>query len=146
MPVFKIEPQKGVWFDFPSGGRVKIKNPAIDDYIRIAQESTKNEPFLHEEAGKPPQIFNHEIPDNDKRTKLINDCTIEDWEGFVDENGKEIPCNSQMKTVLMRLEDATFRDFVKAKLALLDEAEKAHAEEAEKNLSTSQSGDPALDV
>ncbi|MEN6464446.1 MAG: hypothetical protein ABFD62_04615 [Syntrophaceae bacterium] len=131
--VFDFEESVGVWFDYPGGGRIQLRLPTVDDYVRIDKESNENRPYLHEAKDKPPVVLNHRIPDPDKAARLLNDCTIIAWEDFLDKNGKPIPCNIDAKNALMRMKDPAFRDFVNAKLKALDEAGKAAAEEAEKN-------------
>ncbi|OPX99513.1 MAG: hypothetical protein A4E60_02753 [Syntrophorhabdus sp. PtaB.Bin047] len=131
--IFDLTENIGVWFDFPGGGRVQLKAPTTSDILRIEKETTENKPFLLQEEAKPPRVLNHEIVDVDKRSRLFNDCTILAWEDFFDADKKPIPCTSEMKTVLMRLKDPTFRDFVSEKLKVLGEAEKAKAEEEVKN-------------
>lgn len=131
--VFDLAENIGLWFDFPGGGRVQLRLPNTSDLLRIEKETTENKPFLYEEEGKPPRVLNYEIPDVDKRARLYNDCSIVAWEGFKDAGGKDIPCTAEMKTVLMRLKDPVFRDFVNEKLKALDEAEKVRTEEAVKN-------------
>jgi hypothetical protein len=144
MPVFNLSKKQGVWFDYPGGGRIQLRAADPDDFIRINKESTENRPFLHEAEGQPPRVFNHEILDQDKLSRLFNDCTILAWEGFEDENGQVIPCTPEKKTELMRYkDDPTFRNFVNAKLTALDEAEKTKREQAEKNSLPSQSGEVA---
>lgn len=142
MAVFELDESQGVWFDYPTGGRVQLKAPTTEDYVRIRKESTDNKPFLHQEEGKVPVVLNHEIPDNDLSAKLLNDCTILAWEGFYSdtEKTKAIECTLENKTKLMRLEDSTFRDFVTEKLKALVEARKARNEEVRKNLLNGQNG------
>jgi hypothetical protein len=131
--IVDLQKNEGIWFDLPDGGRVKLRAPSVDDYIRIAKECTVNKPFLHEEPGKIPRVLNHEIPDPDKQARLINDCIILAWEGLLDRNKTEIPCTSENKTALMRLESPLFRDFVKEKLEALGKAAEAAKEEEAKN-------------
>ncbi|MHB8109757.1 MAG: hypothetical protein ACYDHW_06965 [Syntrophorhabdaceae bacterium] len=138
--IFDLSEKPAVWFDLPGGGKVQLRAPSMSDVLRIETESTENRPFLLEpvnEKGErlPPRVLNHEIQNIEKRARLYNDCTIVGWEGLVDANNKPIPCTPEMKTALMRLPDPTFRDFVREKLALLDEAEKGKAEEQIKNSS-----------
>ena len=133
MTTFILEKEEGVWFDFPGGGRVQLRAPSLNDYIRISKASVTNKPFLHEENGKPPRIFNHEIPDVEKQSHLFNDCIILAWEGFFDKNEKEIPCTPENKTLLMRLDDSIFRDFVNEKTEALIEANRIKEETLKKN-------------
>jgi hypothetical protein len=145
MAVFTIEKSEGVWFDYPGGGRVKLRVPTTEDFFRIHKESVENRPYLHEEEGKPPRVLNYEVPDNDKAARLTNDCTIIEWENFFFDEAKKkpIPCTPENKTALMRMTDPSFRDFVNDKVKALDEAQQAKVEAETKNLSTSPSGDPA---
>jgi len=131
--IFDLTKQEGVWFDFPGGGKVKLKTLTADDYLKISKEVTENKPFLVDEPGKLPRVLNHEIVDTNKQSILINDTTILAWEGFYDVNEKEIPCTSENKTLLMRLNNPAFRDFVNAKLKALDEAARIAKEDVEKN-------------
>ena len=144
MAVFNLEDNQGVWFDYPSGGRVKIKVPNFHENMEIEKQTTEIKPYIHEEKGKPPKLFNQEIPDLEKRIFLFNDCRIVAWEGFQDKNGKEIPCTAEYKNKLMLLRDMTFRDFVEEKFATLTEAISIATELSEKNVLTSQSGEPVL--
>jgi hypothetical protein len=141
--IFDFEESVSVWFDYPGGGRVQLRAPTVEDYLRIEKESNENRPYLHEVEGKQPQILNYKIPDQAKASALLDDCTILAWEDFFDKNEKPIPCNAKTKTALMRMKDSTFRDFVNEKLKALGIAEKAEKEESEKNSDPSQSGKPA---
>ena len=123
MAVFDLEKTEGVWFDYPGGGRIKLKAATPSDMYRIHKTTTEFKPFLFEKEGQFPKVLNQEIPDPDKHMKAFNDICIMDWEEFVDKNGKDIPCTLEMKTELMRLNDPEFRDFVAEKLKLLDAAE-----------------------
>jgi len=131
--IFDLEKKKAVRFEFPGGGWVELKAPTVDDFVRINKATTEYRPFLHEAGGRTPRVLTQEIPDTDKQAFLYNDCAIVAWGDFFDRNGKEIPCTPENKTVLMRLEDPTFRDFVTEKLKALGEAEKTAQEETEKN-------------
>ena len=131
--IFDITKNIGVWFDFPGGGRVQLRAPSVEDVMRISKESTEIRPFLFEQEGKAPRVLNQEIPDLDKQSRLYNDCAILAWEGFFDANETEIPCTAENKTLLMRLDDPAFRDFVNEKVKALSKATEAEAAEAEKN-------------
>ncbi len=141
MAVFDLNKKKeGIWFDFPTGGRVKLKTITVDDALRIEKETTEYKPFVYETPGKPAQVLTQEIVDKDKRARLYNDCLILEWEGFLDKNETEIPCNTETKTTLMRMDDPIFRDFVNEKIKIMEEAEKAASEEARKNLLSGSNG------
>lgn len=137
---FKIKKNPGIWFEYPEGGRVQLRTSDIDDYLRINQACTTNEPFVYEKKDDkgnplPPVILNHEITDRIKQSFMINDCQIVAWEKLPkDEDGNDIPCTPENKSLLMRLEDSTFRDFVSEKLKALEEAIKAKKEVEVKNL------------
>lgn len=133
MAIFDLGESQGIWFDFPGGGRLQLKAPSVEDYIRITKAATTVKPFLHEQDGKTPRVLNQEILDQDQFTHLLNDTVIVAWEGFFDKNEKEIPCTAEMKTILMRMDNPAFRDFVSEKLKALDEAGKVRQEELEKN-------------
>lgn len=124
---------KAVWFDFPGGGRVQLRTMSVDETMSAMKMTTENKPFLYQEEGRVPVVMNHEIPDLDARSRLSNDICIVSWEGFFDADEKEIPCTSEMKTVLMRLPDPTFRNFVNEQLKKLGEAAEAQKEAERKN-------------
>jgi hypothetical protein len=151
MTTFDIEEKPGKWFKMPGGGRVQLRTLTSNDWKAIRKVSVKHEPFVHEidlelpnkEIKKIPTVLDHEIIDQALQSEMVNDLSIVDWEGLFDKNKKPIPCNYDTKTLLMSLKDPSFRDFVNTKMKVLQEAEAKEAKENEKNLSTSQSGEPA---
>jgi len=145
MAFFKKKRSDGVWFDYPAGGRVKLCLPSVDDYVRVKSECTEHRPFVWEQEGKNPKVLDHEVTDENKSMRMINDISIKDWEDFFYDEAKEdpIPCNIDTKNDLMRDEDPTFREFVKGKMELLEKAAKEEREKREKNSQASQSGDSA---
>lgn len=134
--IFDIEKKdNGVQFDFPGGGWIKLRKPSVDDFMRVRRACTENKPFLVEKEGQVPRVFNHEVINEEKMAGMMNDCTIMSWGDFYDKNGKEIPCTPENKTMLMRLDDPTFRDFVNEKLKALSKAGEQAKKEADENLS-----------
>lgn len=129
--VFDIEDKPGVWFDMDGGGRVKLKNIGIDEYLDILDKTTKKVPFVKEVDGKQ-RVFTYEEENERLRAILANDVAIQDWENLLDKNGKPIPCTKENKTLLM-IKSSVFRDFCNEKLKILAEAEAEHEKAAEKN-------------
>ena len=135
--IFDIEERKAVKFNLPDGGWVELKNPDVDDYLKIRNVCIENKPFLVEKKDEkgndlPPRVFNHPIVDEIKQAVMLNDVSIINWGGIFNKDKKEIPCTLENKTMLMQKSRA-FRDFVNEKLEVLRKAEEGEEKEAEKN-------------
>ena len=132
----KQEEIGGDWFDFPGGGRVKLRLLSTRDWRDIRQASTiRLEPAFTEVDGQMRR-FDGETIDVDRQWEMSVDKNIVVWEGFFDRNEKEIPCTKENKLRLMEMESPAFRNFYDEKMKVLKatEAEKEGAEK--KPLST----------
>ena len=132
MTKFDISKNTGVWFDMEGGGRVKLRTLPVSDLKRINKATITKTPFVHVVDGRE-KVLTHEVVDDDRWTSMVNDCCIVDWENLFDKDGNKIECNADNKDILMCMEDDTFREFVKEKLAVLSDHEKKEQEAAEKN-------------
>lgn len=132
MGVIKTKPKDGVWFDRPTGGRVKLKIVSPKEFRKIFKATSLREPLIQKVDGKA-QLFEREITDEDLRISMYNDASIVDWENQIDEDGNAFPCTSENKDDAMMSEDSTFRDFVNEKLKELSEAQAEKTKITEKN-------------
>lgn len=128
--IFDLEDIPGVWFDFPGGGKVQLRNPSPADIMSARKECVTREAYWKEGMPAP---MTHEIVDQDRFSTILNDLSIVAWEGFFDKQKRPIPCTAENKTALMRMKSPVFRDFVNEKLKALDEAEVEKAKVLEKN-------------
>lgn len=132
MGVIKTKPKDGVWFDMPTGGRVKLKMVSPKEFRKIFRATSSREPFVQKIDGKA-QLFEREVTDEDLRMSMYNDASIVDWENQVDEDGNPFPCTYENKDEAMLAEDSTFRDFVNEKLKELSEVVDVKNKAIEKN-------------
>jgi hypothetical protein len=132
MTTFNIEENKGVWFDMPGGGRVKLRTLSVLDLRKIKKATTTKTPFVTEVNGKTV-VLTHEVDDDDLWMSMANDCCVVEWENLFDKNGNPIPCTKENKDILMCMGDGTFRDFVKEKMDILSAHEKEEQAASEKN-------------
>jgi hypothetical protein len=84
----------GTWFDFEDGARVSLRLPDASALNSIKKQTTKK---------KVPKgsHFPIEETDDEKYNELLWDYIIVEWEGLYDIDGKPIPCNKEMKVLLM---------------------------------------------
>jgi len=130
--VIKTKPKDGVWFDMPTGGRVKLKMVSPKEFRKIFKATSSKEPLIQKVDGKA-QLFEREMIDEDLRMSMYNDASIVDWENQVDEDGNSFPCTSANKDEAMLAEDSAFRDFVNEKLKELSEVIDVKNKAVEKN-------------
>lgn len=143
--IFDLEEKPGTRFDMEDGSWVELRMMTSEDWVKIKKKTVSLKPFAHQEIGPDGKstkwiVLNQEIVDEDEQAKMINDLSIVGWGGQQDGNKKDIPCNKEMKTRLMRSKDSRFRDFVNEKMDILTKLEAKQQEESVKNSSKPQSG------
>jgi hypothetical protein len=117
----------GTWFDFDDGGRVCLRVCDTDTFRSIRKKITKKKVEY-----KQGQRHVFDDTDEDLQTELMWEYCIVDWANFKDKNGIDIPCNSDMKKLLMG-KSIKFSRFVLDKFLELSEIEKERLEKEEKN-------------
>lgn len=117
----------GTTFDIGDGTRLTIRlcNGAALDEIYSA---TTNKREVWKRGVRSVDV---EV-DEARRSELIWDYSIMDWDGIEDEHGKAIPCNAENKATLMR-ESLVFARLVNGLLDRLIEQTDAAAQALEKN-------------
>jgi len=149
MIVFDLEEKPGVWFDLYGDGRVQLRAISADDWKEIRKQTVKKKVEYKRVEGKAERFPVEEV-NEDLQNELFWDKTIQSWDGFsikIKKDGKTeivncIPenCTSDLKFLLM-MRSPKFAKFVGECLKQLTEDETKQAEQAEKNLLPSQSGD-----
>lgn len=126
------DPNPGVWFLFdendPNSGRICIRVLNAIKGQEIAKATTKKRTEY-----KSGQRFEVSEVDEDKRSQMLWEYTIVDWERLEDDEGKLIPCNLENKSKLM-LENIGFSLFVGSCIGKLNEEYEMQRETIEKNL------------
>jgi hypothetical protein len=125
------ESENSAWFDFEDGSRVQIRTCDADTLKEIRKQTTKKK-VEYKRIDGIAERFLVDDTDEDKQNALIWDHCIMAWEGFFDAKKKPIPCNSEMKHILMTRSLKLAR-FVGECLRKLSEDENAQAEALEKN-------------
>lgn len=134
MAVFDLENlNEGAWFDYPDGGRVKVRayTPGI---IADIQAKHTHRSVEYKQAKKHGQL--QAVPDEQVDMVAarddINAYVIVDWEGFEAPDGTPIECNRENKLRLMN-DEPKFYAFVDECIEILVPALADEAEESEKN-------------
>lgn len=127
----KLNP--GTWFDLTGGGRICLRVCSGDDYRAIIDQAVrrKSEVVFDPKTGKPHRLISDET-DERKLSELLWDFCIVDWAYIVDANGQQIPCNKEMKLLLMG-RSPDFFSMVSGHLHKLRSVERQEAEDLEKN-------------
>jgi len=123
----------GTWFDLDGGGRICLRVCAGDDYRAILDQvvKRKSEVVFDPKTGRPHRLSSEQT-DERKLTELLWDFCIVDWVKIYDVKGETVPCNKEMKLLLMG-RSPTFFAMVNSHLDRLRTIEKQEAEELEKN-------------
>jgi len=122
----------GTFFPFPEEdgeGGVTIRLASGDELTKIEKACVKKK-FEY----KKNQRFEVIEEDDQKRSKMLWDYVICDWEGITDMNGNEIPCNTANKIKLMQ-NSTKFSTFVGECISVLTEQMDEYRGELEKNFS-----------
>lgn len=128
MPKFNLSDlNPGTWMDLSIGGRVCLRVCAGDDLRAIRKECVKRKV---EYRGDKRIVY--EDVDEERQLDAIWEFCIRDWEDICDQDGTPIPCTREMKALFMG-KSPDFARAVGECLQNLSEAERARAEEAEKN-------------
>ena len=132
--IFDLEEKPGTRFDMEGGGWVELRALTAEDWAKITKATVTIRPFAHKDENGKYIVLNGEVVNSELQAEMINDLSIVAWGDLLDGKEKPIPCNKKMKTVLMRMKDPRFRNFVNEKLPILNGIQKERQEEAEKNL------------
>lgn len=121
----------GTFFQFSDGseGGVTIRLASAEILSEIEKKCVKKR-----YEWKRNQRFEVVDEDDDKRSSMLWNYVIVDWEGVTDTNDKEIPCNRETKRLLMQ-NSTKFSTFVGKCISKLNDEMEDYEEELEKNLS-----------
>ena len=87
---------EGIWVDYKNGARVKIR-PLSKTQARELRRSASST----ETEWVRGRLIEKESVDEGQYDRLLADHLIEDWQGFVDPQNAEIPCNPKTKHLMM---------------------------------------------
>ena len=128
----------GVWFDLPDD------EPEADEgksriCLRVCNaeilETINDQTIKKREVFKKGQFHDRVEVDEKLRNRLLWDYSIVDWVGIQDENGVDIPCDTDTKVALMT-GSPVFVQIVSERLDVLRERNEELARVSEKNLSS----------
>ena len=113
------DPNPGIWFKFnendPKSGEIGLRPLNSEKRKEIRSKSVKlREKFKH------GQRYEIEDVNDDLFSQLVWDYVITGWNNLVDDDGKEIECNTDNKVFLMK-NHIGFAGFVNDKLESLSE-------------------------
>jgi hypothetical protein len=117
----------GTWFDYENGSRVCLRVCAVDDTKNIRKQTTKKKIEFKNNQRVIYDEVNEEL-----ESQLVWDFCIVDWEKFFDSRGNSIPCNKEMKLLLMG-KSLKFSNFVNEKIKILADLVSENAEDEIKN-------------
>ena len=131
-----VDPNPGVWFDYPNDpdkGRICLRLTDEEKREEIESATTKKirktfrgGPYMDEEVNKK------------KRAELDWDYKIVDWENTKDENGVDIPCTPENKSFLVRKSPGfkfMIEGFLVELLSMVQEEEELETKNSENGLS-----------
>jgi hypothetical protein len=125
------DPNPGTWFSFneadPESGKICIRVMNAAKMQEITKATTKKRTEY-----KQGQRFEVAEVLEEKRSQMLWDYSIADWERLEDDDGKPIPCTAENKAKLM-LENIGFSSFVSACISKLNADIDAIRENVEKN-------------
>ena len=118
----------GVWIDYDEEGKAKVclRICAGDDLKYIRKKTVKKKVEY-----KNGQRFEFEETNDDLFREFLWDFCIVAWSGFIDKEGKEIPCTKENKILLMG-KSIEFAKFLGEALEKIGEENKEAREEEEK--------------
>lgn len=117
------------WVDLPDdtdGARMKVCNLSHEERANIAQKSTEIIPREYLGRVVPIPAVN-----GLRHNQLVAVAAVEDWEGFLDADGKEMECSTENKKTWAC--DPDFSRFVQEQVDLLDKQAAALVAEKRKN-------------
>lgn len=121
----------GAWFSFPDGdGKVCLRICDIDILDEIRRQTA-----IKEVEYKDGQRFEFQVDSPELKRlelELTYDYCIIDWKNINDAEGKPIPCNKEMKILLMG-KSVRFSRFVAECLVKLSADEASTKKKQEKN-------------
>ncbi len=117
----------GTWFDLPDGGRICLRTLSQEEAAEIDRATVKKSAEY-----KGPHRYQIIETDELKRSDMVWERCIVDWEGIEAGDGKPLECTPDLKKRLMRKSPA-FARMVMGFLAKLAEVEQADAETELKN-------------
>jgi len=130
----------------PTHEKLCLRLPSVDLMDRINKETTKKTvEYRHplKENGRPDlrkplqRIEFEEVIDPNKRTNMLWDHIIVDWEIYTPQ-GERIPCTTENKVLMMK-GSSRFASLVNEYMDEMQKAEEEHKKDLEKNSSTSPS-------
>jgi NAD-dependent dihydropyrimidine dehydrogenase PreA subunit len=134
-------PNPGVWFDLPDDELQPEEEKKTKSRICLrvcnaeALEAIDDQTIKKRKFFKKGQ-FHEEIEVDEKlRSRMLWDYSIIAWENLQDENGVDIPCNTDTKAALMT-GSPVFVRIVSERLDVLQETYDKLARVSEKNLSS----------
>lgn len=135
MPVVNLDelnPAAKFYFDETSW--VMVRALSTDAALDIRKECLTVLPdeYKQDKQGRFQRIPGVEKFDNDKMRKMTWDYTITAWGGFLDADGKEIPCNYDTKVKFMA-EWPKFGEFVDKSYEAVTASTVEAVKESEKN-------------
>jgi hypothetical protein len=133
MAVFDLDENTGAWFDYPGGGRVRLRMVDSLEWREIVKKTVKKGPPEYPKLDGKHERFQPEETDTDLQMELIWDKTIVEWEGFNDKHDKPIPCEREWKVRLMLMKSDNFRAFYNEHMKAMADAEADQVAESEKN-------------
>lgn len=121
----------GTWYFFEEGdedkGSVCLRICDVD-YLKDIRKKTIRKRVVYKDHVR----HEYEEEDEDIRNELLWNYCIVDWKGLVDQDNNLIPCDKEMKLLLMG-KSVSFATFVNDKLKELSDLESNRQEEVEKN-------------
>jgi len=122
----------GMWFEYEDGSfSVQVRLCAGVDLERIFK-ATEKKRVEYKRGGR----FEYFDIDHDKRDELMWDFCIMDWNRIEDGKGKELPCTTENKLLLMK-GSVLFSEFIADCLEKARDAVQDAKDGQEKNLQTS---------
>lgn len=124
----------------PTNEKICLRLPSVNLMDTINKETTKRRVELHhplKESGKPnvraplQRIEFDEVIDPDKRSMMLWDSIIVDWELYTPE-GERIPCTAENKVLMMK-GSSRFASLVNEFMDEMQKAEEAHKKDLGKN-------------
>ena len=132
------DPNPGVFFKFD-------ENDADSGEIRIRAINTAKRNEIQKKCIKKKVEYKHgqrfEYTDTNEQlfSEMLWDYSIMEWNNLIDDDGKEIPCNKEMKIFLMQ-NNVGFAQFVANCIEKLNEEEESRVARLEKNSLSESSG------
>lgn len=118
---------EAVWVEWKNGVKVKIRPLPTSKTVELQKLATSTTfEFINGRRTTVKKV------DDEKFNDLLQEHIIEDWKGFKDQDGNDIPCTPKTKTAIMDYLHE-FRLFVVMAGNELEQYRQEQQEEAEKN-------------